>query len=674
MPLKLIEIKLLFTFKKSSISSKRFRRFILYLIVFIPIKSFGQLADSNTNKTLTINQLNKLSKNYQTRADWFLNIPQFNYDSAIVYFDKAIKILEKNRPVNHERLAEIYLDIAKNMDKAFGYVKFDGSIDKAKEHFSKINPKTKRLKLLEYRILIQEAKNVNTHGGSATNLDLMVKAAAIIQNDSRADVQAELIRDKAKIYLFFNSSKVDIAFPYLRSSEKKLEEPKNSANVYELFWIYADLSWYYNVTSKNDSAQLYYGKIESLLSKIKKPILLEYYYSQRANNYMRQKKYDLALPLLKACENVGKKYRLELSRYYLFNLRLLGIIADENKNYHQAISYFQESLKGSLARKNVGYETDCYFFLKDMYTKVGDYKKAFEYQKKYAELAIAEAEKTNEKSMRESELQFSVLQKDQEISKKQTERNLYLIGLVAGLLMIGLLYRNFRIKQKSNAQLETLNLALENKNHLLDKRNAENELLLKEIHHRVKNNLEVVSSLLALQSAKIDDPQIQDAMLASQNRVQSMGILHQKLYQSEHLAFIEMKNYFQNLCENILDSYNETDRIKVNIDMNEIELDVDTAIPIGLIVNELLTNSLKYAFPKGEKGNIKLSLENVDKENFTLKISDNGVGKILNSLPKGTGFGTQLVDLLTRQIDGKLVEQNENGTVISINFKRQNAA
>ncbi len=222
-----------------------------------------------------------------------------------------------------------------------------------------------------------------------------------------------------------------------------------------------------------------------------------------------------------------------------------------------------------------------------------------------------------------------------------------------------------------------LNLSIENLKStqtLLAARNAENELLLKEIHHRVKNNLDVVSSLLALQSAKMDDPNMQEAMLASQNRVQSMGILHQKLYQSEHLAFIEMKNYFHNLCENILDSYNETSRIKVNIDMSEVELDVDTAVPIGLIVNELITNSLKYAFPKGEKGNIKLSLKSKDKENFTLQLSDNGVGKLLNSQQKGTGFGTQLVRLLTKQIEGTLVEKNENGTMISIHFKRQIAA
>lgn len=200
-------------------------------------------------------------------------------------------------------------------------------------------------------------------------------------------------------------------------------------------------------------------------------------------------------------------------------------------------------------------------------------------------------------------------------------------------------------------------------------KNSENVTLLKEIHHRVKNNLEVVSGLLALQSAKMDDPNMQEMMLASQNRVQSMGILHQQLYQNEHLAFIEMMSYFKNLSLNILDSYNETDRVHVNIEMKPLELDVDTAVPLGLIVNELITNSLKYAFPDGQKGDIDLSLKNTGADNFQLKISDNGIGKTYNAVAKGTGFGTQLVDLLTRQIDGKLLQEVKNGTTILIDFK-----
>ncbi len=215
----------------------------------------------------------------------------------------------------------------------------------------------------------------------------------------------------------------------------------------------------------------------------------------------------------------------------------------------------------------------------------------------------------------------------------------------------------------------------------LSAKNAENELLLKEIHHRVKNNLEVVSSLLQLQTAQIDDPSVQAAMLASQNRVQSMGIIHQKLYQGEHLAAIEMRDYFINLSESILDSFNAEGRVKVECDMPKLILDVDTAISIGLITNELITNSLKYAFENEDSGTIKISLneqntvdegnpDSFGKGSLLLKISDNGIGKPMQGKAKGTGFGTQLINLLTKQLDGQLTYEINNGTIVSLAFKK----
>jgi two-component sensor histidine kinase len=203
---------------------------------------------------------------------------------------------------------------------------------------------------------------------------------------------------------------------------------------------------------------------------------------------------------------------------------------------------------------------------------------------------------------------------------------------------------------------------------LLDKHNAENELLLKEIHHRVKNNLELVKSLIALQSAQIDDPATKDAMIASQNRVQSMGIIHQKLYQGTTMGSIEMKDYFINLSESILDTFSAEEQVKIECTMDKLDLDVDTAVPIGLIVNELLTNALKYAFPKQEQGTINISLERTPDNNLKLKINDNGVGKTEGQAPRGTGFGTQLVKLLTQQLNGQMKEFNREGTHIEFDF------
>ena len=143
--------------------------------------------------------------------------------------------------------------------------------------------------------------------------------------------------------------------------------------------------------------------------------------------------------------------------------------------------------------------------------------------------------------------------------------------------------------------------------------------------------------MLALQSAQLKEPSSKEAMLASQNRVQSMGIIHQKLYQGENLGSIEMKDYFINLSEGILDTFNAEDKVQIECAMDELNLDIDTAVPIGLIVNELLTNSLKYAFPKETKGKISISLKK-ENENLHLKVSDNGIGKIKGDKTKGYRF------------------------------------
>jgi two-component sensor histidine kinase len=305
---------------------------------------------------------------------------------------------------------------------------------------------------------------------------------------------------------------------------------------------------------------------------------------------------------------------------------------------------------------------------------MGNYKKALEYYIEWSEANnIIEVER-NERSLRESELQVDVLKRDKELAANREQQTIYIVALIIGALLLGLHYRNYRLKQKRNHKLKILNEELAHKNILLDKHNAENELLLKEIHHRVKNNLELVKSLISLQSAQMEDSASKDAMMASQNRVQSMGIIHQKLYQGGNLGSIEMKDYFLNLGEGILDTFNAEDKVKIECAMDTLELDVDTAVPIGLIVNELLTNALKYAFPENRNGTIQISLSQASPETLSLKVTDNGVGKDAGAATKGTGFGSQLIQLLTQQLNGTMTENSEHGTMVSFNFKINTAA
>lgn len=270
--------------------------------------------------------------------------------------------------------------------------------------------------------------------------------------------------------------------------------------------------------------------------------------------------------------------------------------------------------------------------------------------------------------------QFETEKKDKTITLQKTTiaqqkktQTLYIILAVMLAFILFVLFYSYQKRKKKNNLLLSLNRQL-------DVKNKQNELLLKEIHHRVKNNLELVKSLLALQSAKLNDAATKEVMKESQSRVQSMGIIHQKLYQGDQPGSIEMKDYFINLGEGILDTFNAEDKVKINYAMEKLELDVDTAVPIGLIVNELLTNALKYAFPGRNDGTISISLVQPVPEKLTLRVADNGVGKSPDTLPRGTGFGSQLIQLLTQQLNGSMQERNDGGTKIEFEFKIKAAA
>ena len=270
--------------------------------------------------------------------------------------------------------------------------------------------------------------------------------------------------------------------------------------------------------------------------------------------------------------------------------------------------------------------------------------------------------------------QFETEKKDKTITLQKTTiaqqkktQTLYIILAVMLAFILFVLFYSYQKRKKKNNLLLSLNRQL-------DVKNKQNELLLKEIHHRVKNNLELVKSLLALQSAKLNDAATKEVMKESQSRVQSMGIIHQKLYQGDQPGSIEMKDYFINLGEGILDTFNAEDKVKINYAMEKLELDVDTAVPIGLIVNELLTNALKYAFPGRNDGTISISLVQPVPEKLTLRVADNGVGKSPDTLPRGTGFGSQLIQLLTQQLNGSMQERNDGGTKIEFEFKIKTAA
>jgi len=199
----------------------------------------------------------------------------------------------------------------------------------------------------------------------------------------------------------------------------------------------------------------------------------------------------------------------------------------------------------------------------------------------------------------------------------------------------------------------------------------EKEVLLREIHHRVKNNMQVISSLLNLQSRQIKDPAVMEMFKESQRRIRSMALIHERLYQASDLSRIEFSEYLRNLATHLFHSYQvDASRVQLKLEAEEVHLNINTAIPCGLIVNELVSNALKHGFPEGRKGLLGIDLRRVEGDGYVLRVMDDGVG-----FPEGLDFrktetlGMQIVNTLASQIDASIDLAREKGTKFTIHFQ-----
>ena len=333
------------------------------------------------------------------------------------------------------------------------------------------------------------------------------------------------------------------------------------------------------------------------------------------------------------------------------------------RNYEEALPHLEASIDGynKLGQSRHPAMQADYEEIAECYYHLGYYQKAYFY--KGLAFEIFDTLMQNKVANLESEVlaKYESGKKDQALEEQATiieqKNRIQWLGIgfiVLLLLFLSTLFYYFRRNQKNARALLV--------------KNQENELLLKEIHHRVKNNLQVISSLLNMQARSIQDTEVRSAISESQSRVQSMSLIHQKLYRGKNLAAIEMKGYLQSLADNLVDAYVEEEEVEVKVDMQPLELDVDYAIPLGLIVNELITNSLKYAFSRRKKGEIEIKMQQ-NQDEIILDIGDNGVGRKTTTLKeKGSGFGSELVELLTMQLKGNLALSTDDGYHTRLSF------
>lgn len=340
------------------------------------------------------------------------------------------------------------------------------------------------------------------------------------------------------------------------------------------------------------------------------------------------------------------------------------------KKYDEAISYLSKYNDPNYKHVNIYNRILSLSNLEEAYLKLSDYQNAYNtigYRKTLQDSVrriemldkVADYEVKYETNQKEAQLKLVSL----ENKKNKQQKSLYSIiaigGLIASIIIGFLLF----INRKKNKQLVK-------QKHLLEVTLDEKNVLLKEIHHRVKNSFQIVSSLLYLQSENIEDKEAQLAIKEAENRVRSMVLIHQKLYSKDDLVGINTKEYIEDLTKDIMDSHQSNNKsISYDLKIEPKVLDIETITPLGLILNELITNVLKHAFPEVSEKN-KMSIEfKQDNDELVLSVSDNGVG--MPTKVRESSFGLKLIRALSKKLKANLNFNSDGaGTMAQVRMKR----
>ena len=529
---------------------------------------------------------------------------------------------------------------------------------------------------------------------------------------------AEQIRDTSSITtLQFNLGTVELlrgnyvsVLPWYNQAIELLEISKIDEGL--LLNIFNNLGIVYRRINRYEDAKRIYQRALNILDPVKDQQVRSDIYINVGNVFISLEQFDSAEYYYREVRAFAKTQnnRLDLA----FALNGLGVVAESRGDYHNALQFYNQVInekgieedyllfsalryKAEVLSKIGLYDSADHFFkeahklfseeeypeeMKDLYLQLanhhertGQFRKSNEFFKKHYSLKdrlvseevidrTSEYEERYKAQEKENEIISLKLQNEEAsliAARQKNERNIFLSMTLILLMGVGFAVYMYQVKQK-------VNRSLEEKNDVINQALADKELLMKEIHHRVKNNLQVISSLLNLQSNFITDEKANAAMLESKNRVHSMALIHQRLYQNENLTEIDLAEYLDQLIDNLEQSYSSTEKeIVIELHAPELMMDVDKVILVGLIVNELVTNSFKYAFDSKESGLIIVGLE-AHNDMVKLMVSDNGKGMKAPPKVKQGSLGTLLVNDLSKKLKAEVKYDLSTGTSVSIQF------
>ena len=378
--------------------------------------------------------------------------------------------------------------------------------------------------------------------------------------------------------------------------------------------------------------------------------------NQLANLYVQQAKYSQAIRVYE--ENLERAMRVGHEESISKAYQGLAVVYQKQGNHKAALENFQQHIvwKDSL-------------FAQETLATVQELESKYQLEKKDHEIEML----TKDNELRETEMlaaeaelarnlaesEKAAASREQEKKLRKRDQLLLGIGLVALAVVVVLVVLQLRLKQRKNQELAHKNKTIANSL-------KEREMLVREVHHRVKNNFQLVSSILGIQAHSLADETAKRSILDSRAKIQSMATMHRKLYAGTSVSSINAQEYLGQLIEDVESANAAAGSVSVEHELQSIPFDIDTAIPIGLILTELLTNAYKHAFTEGETGMIKVTLMEGE-SGAVLSVQDNGVGWSGESADNNS-FGWKLINSLVGGLSGELVVSSNSGTLVTLNF------
>ena len=644
-----------------------------------------QLSEAQFHESPTAQSAAFLSNTYQDLALWFRHAPQFNRDSTVFYFKKAIETLEKAAPTSYESLTKAYFSLA----EYYNYIHFNGQADdyctKAWDSWQKMADRDKN-KLLQYDLLNIWALTLIEKGQLTRALDLFTQAYNLLKDDTRPAFQAKVLKDKGVFYSRFAlSEERDNSFQDLQNSLKIYQTINDPTDNESIVRIYTLMVYHYFEVEKLDSSDYYMGRIKELLPTFNNPHKEAWYGMIAGSAAIKRKQYDAATKHILESMHVLETYKLANTDYYQYDLLLLGDIEKTKGQYDKAIAYYKKSRDIALAIHNNGSAMDGLANLAFCYEQKGDFAQAFAYQKQYSLESEQVTKERSKKSLNENELTINLLSKEKELDKQRAERRLFVFAALIALVLVGLLSFFYYRQRKVKNVLQQQNALINEQSEALRQLDALKTRFFANVSHELRTPLTLMLAPLStmMKSGTLDNKNFTLAGLVKQNTQGLLKLANEILdlnkLEAGKLVLHEEKTVVYNLIRRIVagfESVAEANHIHFTFHYQadkylQLLLDADK---FEKILNNLLSNACKFTKPEGT-----VTVTVTDEQSFLkLAVADTGRGIHPDDLPHifnrfyqsnqpdavtegGTGIGLSLSMELARLLGGSLSVESRLG-------------